>query len=251
MASTPPRETEPPVAAPGETAPGEPQAPAQPGASACPRCGASTEPLQEYCLECGMRLAGPDGVVSTLAGAWTRRFAWYPGDWIWPTLLALLIAAVAATVLIILRSEEPSASPQTIVATMEQPPTTPTRRLAPPPEPPANTPVRPPPRDRTERPRPNARQLATWQAGRDGYTVVLRSIPTSAGRGLAAGEARRARRAGVRSVGLLESSRYASLHPGYYVVFSGIYGSLEEATNALPRVRARGYPLAYPRQIAS
>ncbi len=81
--------------------------------------------------------------------------------------------------------------------------------------------------------------------------MVLRSIPTSAGRALAAGEARSASRAGVPRVGLLESSSYSSLHPGYYVVFSGIYDSLEEATNALSRVRSRGYPLAYPREVAS
>src|SRR5256714_15000948 len=62
----------------------------------CPRCGPPHVPNQEYCLECGLRLPGEaSGVVSRLSGAWRRRVAWYPGDWIWPSLLALLIAALA------------------------------------------------------------------------------------------------------------------------------------------------------------
>ena len=41
---------------------------------------------------------------------------------------------------------------------------------------------------------------------------------------------------------VLDSSRYASLHPGYWIVFSGVYGSEAEATSALePRaVRTHG-----------
>ena len=50
----------------------------------CPRCGVAYEPLQEYCLECGERLPTNRGVVGVLASSWQRRFAWYPGDWIWP-----------------------------------------------------------------------------------------------------------------------------------------------------------------------
>jgi hypothetical protein len=34
-------------------------------------------------------------------------------------------------------------------------------------------------------------------------------------------------------VGILDSSRYASLHPGYWVVFAGVYDSEAEATSAL------------------
>ena len=53
----------------------------------CPRCGATYGPDQEYCLECGQRLRPAGGVFGRLAGAWQRKFSWYPGDWIWSVLL--------------------------------------------------------------------------------------------------------------------------------------------------------------------
>src|SRR5205085_1564073 len=61
-----------------------------------PRCGAPHEPNQEYCLECGLRLpVEASGLVPRLGRAWRRQLGWYPGDWVWPSLLALLIAALA------------------------------------------------------------------------------------------------------------------------------------------------------------
>ena len=61
----------------------------------CPKCGVAYEPLQEYCLECGERLPTNQGVVGVLASKWQRRLAWYPGDWVWPVLLFLVLTAVA------------------------------------------------------------------------------------------------------------------------------------------------------------
>jgi hypothetical protein len=52
----------------------------------------------------------------------------------------------------------------------------------------------------------------------------------------------------VPSVGVIVSSRFSGLHPGYYVVFSGIYDSFEEARSAATRVGDR-FRSAYPRQI--
>jgi hypothetical protein len=49
--------------------------------------------------------------------------------------------------------------------------------------------------------------------------------------------ARQARARGLGTVGILDSSRYASLHPGYWIVFTGVYGSEAEATSALERAR--------------
>src|SRR5581483_12127449 len=63
----------------------------------CPTCGVAYEPTQEYCLECGARLPVNRGVVGVLASAWQRRLAWYPGDWIWPTLLFLVLTIVATS----------------------------------------------------------------------------------------------------------------------------------------------------------
>jgi hypothetical protein len=50
---------------------------------------------------------------------------------------------------------------------------------------------------------------------------------------------------------VLLSSRYSSLHPGYTVVFSGVYRSSAAATAALPAVHANGFPSAYQARVAS
>jgi len=47
---------------------------------------------------------------------------------------------------------------------------------------------------------------------------------------------------------VLDSSRYASLHPGYYVVFTGVFDTEAEAASALQRARAV-FPAAYQREI--
>ncbi len=83
----------------------------------CPRCDTPYGGGQEYCLECGARLPSQSGVVGRLGSAWRRRFDWYPGDWIWPTLLALLIAAVAGAASAIWLADGSSASDKTLVAT--------------------------------------------------------------------------------------------------------------------------------------
>jgi hypothetical protein len=222
----------------------------------CPRCGTPHGPEQEYCLECGLRLQRVPGVVGRLSKAWSDRFAWYPGDWIWPSLLFGVLAIAGAGAAIALAAEGGSGGP--IIATEGGAPHSPTNapetgtvalpsvpRGTPTSGPPA-TPTVPPPA--SSRPRP-ADALTAWPAGQSGYTVVLESIPVSAGRPLAVSRARSAARSGLPQVGVLDSSRYSSLHPGYYVVFSGIYDSAAEAARNRSQALAEGYPVAYPRQI--
>lgn len=246
MSSPPPPAGPPPVASPPEDsrAPDEPDV----AHASCPRCGTPYVPGQEYCLECGLRLPVPGGVVAVLARAWRRRLRWYPGDWIWPVLLGLVVAALGAAAAIYLSREEEEpmetvvATTQTPTATTTQPPeqTTPTTdgRTTTAETQTAATTTAPPPQT-----------LRSWPAGRTGYTVVLSSVPTTAGRAFALAQARRALRSGFRDVGVLASSEYASLHPGYWAVFSGIYESSAQATRAANRARARGYRSAYPRRI--
>jgi hypothetical protein len=81
------------------------------------------------------------------------------------------------------------------------------------------------------------RALATWQRGTEGWTIVLVSIPKVQGRQAAVDVASAARARGLQSVGVLDSSRYPSTHPGYWLVFSDRYGSEAEATSALMRAR--------------
>jgi hypothetical protein len=223
--------------------------PAEPG---CPRCGAPHDPGQEYCLECGYRLQPAPGLIGRLSGAWQQRFGWYPGDWFWRVLLGLVIAIAGATAAIVLT--DAGAENTTIVATHGGPPHAPTTA----PETatvtlpsvtvpgPPSTPARPPP-PRTTAPAPGS--LTAWPAGRSGFTVVLESIPSSAGRALALERAHAASRAGLPQVGVLDSGRYSSLHPGYYVVFSGIYTSSGQAETARAAAAERGFQLAYSREI--
>ena len=219
----------------------------------CPRCGAPHGADQEYCLECGYRLRGGGGALGRLATAWQQRFGWYPGDWIWRVLLGLVIAIAGATAAIVLA--DAGAGNGTIVATQGGPAHVPTTApgtatvtlpavsstTGPP-----STPTAPPPATTTA-PRPGA--LIAWPAGQSGFTVVLESLPTSSGRSLAFERARAASRAGLPEVGVLDSSLYSSLHPGYYVVFSGIYSSRAEAERGRSAASAKGFRAAYSREI--
>jgi SPOR domain len=211
----------------------------------CPVCGATALTGQEYCLDCGSRLAAVRP-VSSLGRACRRRFGRYPGDWLVASLLLLPVAAGSAAAGIAARRGAPARDTHTIIAT----------------SPVVSAPVAPP-AAATAAPKrssgkkagpaagPKAKQSATlgeWPA-RNGYTVVLASIPAH-GSGLAdaRARARSALEAGAPTVGVLVSSRFASLHPGYYVVFSGVYDSLAEAQTAAARLKGR-YPNAYARQI--
>jgi hypothetical protein len=229
--------------------------PARPPAEpSCPRCGAPHEPGQEYCLECGYRLRPAPGVIGRLSGAWQARFGWYPGDWFWRVLLGLVIAIAGATAAIVLADagaenkpivategggpvHAPTTAPETATVTLPSVST-----AAGPP----STPSTPPP-PTTTAPAPGS--LTSWPAGQGGFTVVLESIPTSSGRSLALSRARAASRAGLPQVGVLDSGRYSSLHPGYFVVFSGIYTSRGQAEAARAAAAEKGFQLAYSREI--
>ena len=77
---------------------------------------------------------------------------------------------------------------------------------------------------------------------------MLLSLPQANGRAGGGRQGGEARDGGLRRVGVLDSSRYASLHPGYYVVFTGVFESEPEAASALQRARAV-FPAAYQREI--
>jgi hypothetical protein len=209
----------------------------------CPECGSPAEASQEYCLQCGHRLP-PDP-----AAAGVPRRALASGG---PALtllvtgvIALLAAAVVTAVQLTTDEAEPLlvvTSPQpTVLPTTEAQEPTVTVPATPPPQPTAPPPTQPPPR---------AGQVIEWPAGTDGWTLVLASIPEGAGnRTIATRQARQAVDRGLRQVGVLVSSRYSSLHPGYLVVFSGVYSNRSAAEQALSRARVAGYRSAYARPI--
>lgn len=222
-----------------------------PEPSACPRCGTEVDAGQEYCLECGLRLPRREGLVAGLGDAWQRRLPWYPGDWVWPALACLVIAGLGAALAILATRDDSSDAARTLVATTSvlsrSITTTPVA-----PEPtvkqtaPATT-LTAPGSGTTARPKPQG--LVQWPVTRSGYTLVLGSIPKPDGLATATAEARKALASGLSNVGVLDSDRFSSLHPGYLVIFSGFYGSFSEANDALTRAHSAGYRLAYPRRV--
>ena len=217
----------------------------------CPRCAAEVDPGQEYCLECGSRLPLARGVLPALAGAWRARVPWYPGDWVWTALLLLAVAAAAATVSV-LATEESETRALPLVATFDRPaPPQRRARQATSTPAPSERPTRTRGTGTTQRDGPRKPVLVEWPVGQSAYTVVLVSLPSAAGAARARQTARRASRAGLPDVGFLDSSKYPSLHPGYFVVFSGVYESADDAASALTEAHRSGFPRAYTRQIVA
>jgi hypothetical protein len=87
------------------------------------------------------------------------------------------------------------------------------------------------------RPSATRTRIAAWPAGTDAWTIVLASIPKKQGRAAAQSLAAEAQARDLPRVGILDSGRYASLHPGYWMVFSGVYEIQPEATGALQQAR--------------
>ena len=235
---------------PPEEQPGPPPAPDTEGGE-CPRCGTPYEPLQEYCLECGLRLPVQRGIIPVLATAWRRRFRRYPGDWLWPVLGLLIISALAAAVGI-LATQDNGSGTKTRAETQASVPlstgtgVTSTTVTETAPEPTASVPTTTAPEQPP--PPPPSKTLIEWPAGKNGWTIVLSSIPQSSGRPAAVDVAQNALSAGLTDVGILDSSQFSSLHTGYYVVFTGTYDTENEARAALDTAQG-AYPQSYVRQI--
>lgn len=226
----------------------------------CPHCGIAYEPLQEYCLECGERLPTNTGTVGVLAAWWQRRLPWYPGDWIWPALLFLVVAAVATAV----SAATTSSSSTTIVATQpgvtvgngtRPAATVKTQTLPTAPKPTVTTGALPKAPGTvsttavTTPAPPAAPGLAVWPSTGTAFTDVLASVPLSSGRESALAKAHEARSAGLPRAGVLVSAQYPSLHAGFYVVFSGVYRSPGAALAALGAAHAHGFADAYVARV--
>jgi hypothetical protein len=86
-----------------------------------------------------------------------------------------------------------------------------------------------------------------WPVGFDGYTVALASDVIESD---AAGAVAKARAAGLVHVGVLRSDRYASLTPGYWFVFSGVYATVGQARREVSGAVHAGFSDAYVRRVA-
>ncbi len=184
--------------------------------TSCPRCGGAVAAGQEYCLECGLRLPVAARVGSMPPDR--RRTSLVIG-------LAAVVAVCGAALAIGLSRDTATAT--TIV--------TATGGSLPVKQPTAKEP---------------AAALAQWPAGKKGWTIVLVSVPKVEGRDAAVARAANARRRGLEDVGVLDSSRFSSLHPGYWMVFTGSYQSEPDAASHL-RIAKSVQPGARTERISS
>jgi hypothetical protein len=240
---------------PPEAAP--PPPPPEPGR--CPNCGAPHDVYQEYCLECGRRLPGAF-VGGRYAEIWRRDSP----VWLWAALAALLLVALisGAVVALAATDDEKSGEPATSIPVVSTSPGTtgtvgvtqpPTITINPPTTTttPATTTFSTTTIGTTTFGTTTTGSNVTWPPNKDGFTVVLKSVPTSNGRSQAEGAANKARTNGLSQVGILNSSDFSSLNPGYYVTFTGIYDTESQANAALPNARSRGFPTAYVREVSN
>lgn len=211
----------------------------------CPRCGTPYDVDQEYCLECGARLPASSALPPGVNSAWRKR----PNrPWVWPVLVGLLIAAVMTGIAILIARGTESDARSILIATGATGFSQPTTETLTTPAT-AETATETTPTTTEPEPPTPPRTLVEWPPSQSGYTVVIASLPASAGRAQALRKAREALRSGLPEVGVLESGEFSSLHPGYYVVFSGIYENQRDAVRGAPRVQEL-YPAAYIRQIS-
>ncbi len=172
-------------------------------ATGCPRCGTALAQGQEYCLGCGLRLPGPG------------RFGALPVEprQVLLPLAALGAVAIAGAALAVWATSESAPSLTVVTATGGS------VAVATPTEPSEAAP-------------------AVWPPDTAGWTVVLLSVPKVQGRAVAVQATRDARAKGLEGVGIIDSSRFPSLQPGYWMVFAGRFPSEPEARSVLQRARA-------------
>ena len=245
----------PPPPPPPEAAP--PPPPPEPGR--CPNCGAPHDVYQEYCLECGRRLPGAY-VGGRYAEVWRRDSP----IWLWAALAALLLVALVSGAVVALAATDDGKNSQpasSIPVVSTAPSTTDTVGVVT--QPPTIT-INPPTTTlstttfstttfgtTTFGTTTTTGSNVTWPPNKDGFTVVLKSVPTSNGRSQAESAADKARTNGLSQVGILNSSDFSSLNPGYYVTFTGIYDTQSQANAALPNARSKGFPTAYAREVSN
>ncbi len=242
--------------------PDEPASPPPaPDPGRCPNCGAPHDAYQEYCLECGRRLPGAY-VDSRYVEVWQRDSP----IWLWAALAALLLVALVAGAVVAIAAtndDNNGAAGSSVPVGSTSLPATSTIATQPP-----TITINPPTTTfstttigtttigtttfgTTTSGTTTSSGYLSWPAGKDGYTIVLKSVPTSSGRGPAESAANKAKSNGLPEVGILNSSDYSSLNPGYYVTFSGIYDNQSQANAALSNARSKGFPTAYVRKVSN
>ena len=82
-----------------------------------------------------------------------------------------------------------------------------------------------------------------------GWIVILASIPTDAGQSSATSFAKTAGKVGLGKISILNSSNRRPLRGGFWVVYTGPYGSLTQVSAAADSVHKSGFTSAYIREL--
>lgn len=90
----------------------------------------------------------------------------------------------------------------------------------------------------------------SWPAGKSGFTAIVKGLKKSEGytRQDANQQAAQLQADGLEG-GVLDSDEYASLCPGFWVVFSGVFTTNAQAEARIPELSQAGYRGAYARPI--
>jgi hypothetical protein len=208
----------------------------------CAYCGAALAGDQRYCLNCGRRraeLETPFAVRARETDRQPARFA-QPGPPRAPIVIAgrpvspaalgagLGIFVVALLLGILIGNggdggKQVAAAPQVIKVSA----------------PAAAAPAQP------------AAFTSDWPSGKDGYTVQLQTLskvgaqPDQVEQAKAAAQSK-----GAAGVGALDSDEFASLDPGNYVIYSGVFATRRQAAKALKRLKGR-FPGARAVKVSS
>lgn len=171
--------------------------------SGCVRCGAPLALGQEYCLECGLRQHGRPRLGRPPAETRALRLR-----------IVGLAAVACAGAAVAIAVAADRTGPEDVLTATGGSVTLPAQRVTP------------------------GSRLAAWPRGRSGWTIVLVSTPKARGHDKAVAVAEQARSRGLTGVGVLDSSQFASLQPGYWMTFTGRFQSEADATGSLRRARA-------------
>lgn len=218
----------------------------------CPACLSPVRTDQRYCLECGERLLvdeipPPPGGGSALSNRSTTLLA-----------IAAIVLIVVGAGLTWVALREPSGGEDTTDTAITAPTTAPTDTAV------TDTGITDTGMTETgftdtaitdtgmtDTGMTDTGGTATgWPAGQTGWAVILASKSQATFQETDAQVvADEAAAAGVPMVGVLDSSLFPSLNPGYWAVFSGPYATQAEAETAAARIQGQGYADAYAREV--
>jgi RNA polymerase subunit RPABC4/transcription elongation factor Spt4 len=218
----------------------------RPTERACPRCGASLAPDQEWCLNCGTAVAtriAPtprwrvpvvlvSGLFALIAAALVLALVELSGD---PQPVAKAPSATPTATPTGAPADDGGSAAPVVGETPTPAPTTAEPGITPSPSATPDAGATPDASATPAGPASTTGTVASWPSGKSGWTAVLASTQSRA-------EAeRKAQAEGGGEVGVLKSDDFSSLRKGYWVVFSGQYDDRSAAESAAQRAGGEAY----------